>query len=270
LADKLIKKKNQANFTWSNVMGFDLYRMFTNIMGSSANSEDKDSRDKRFRQYSMYAWFVPLLFVLAPIGKQFTSMEISYGLGRCFLSTQIDVLVFFVLPIAVVLLVNLAFLIFTILSILKVDKMSNKVLKIKKSELEMDEPADEGKKTNLKEKFNRKIHRINDSFKSEKKRFFLFIKLFLLTGMTWFFGLAAANDHDSAFWYVYIGLNSLQGLFIFFSFAFNSQTRRELGKNKTLRALSDFVSKSSRVDSLTQSSTARSSNEPDSKSEKKY
>ncbi len=239
-------------------MGFDLYRMFSKLMSSSVNSENQDSRNKRFKKYSIYGWLIPLLLVLVPIGKQFISSEISYGVKRCFLSTKIDALIFFIVPFAFVLFANLIFLIITIWSIMKVDKMTNNVLNKKKIEVNIIETKDVNIKKNIKEKFNKKIHSIN-IFKSEKKRFSLFVKLFLLTGMTGFFGLIASTDGNSIFWYVFIGLNSLQGLFIFFSFAFNSQTRHELSKNKTLLALSGIVSNSNRVkSSLTQSSVARS------------
>jgi hypothetical protein len=82
---------------------------------------------------------------------------------------------------------------------------------------------------------------------SDRKRLLLFLKLFLLTGMTWLLGLVSSLNITSLIWYIYIILNSLQGLFIFFAYAFNSQTKREMRKTSIYKTLTSFVS--SRQDS---------------------
>lgn len=225
-------------------MGFDLYRMFTKLQ-SSSHIDDMENRNKRFRKYSVYGWLVPSMILSIVLLKQFIQNNISYGFNVCFLSRKIDILIFFVIPIASILLVNFIFLILTIRSILKVDKMTHSVFKKDKSdEKEKVEESSKMSKYNLKQKLNKKMVRLNDSFKSEKKRFILFIKLFFLTGMTWVLGLLAALDNDSILWYAFITLNSLQGLFIFSSFAFNTQTQKELKKNSTFRTLSEMISSS--------------------------
>ena len=40
-------------------------------------------------------------------------------------------------------------------------------------------------------------------------------------GFTWIFAFSAAFSGVSALWYIYIIINSLQGLYIFFAFTFN-------------------------------------------------
>ncbi len=50
---------------------------------------------------------------------------------------------------------------------------------------------------------------------------FWFFQIASLMGFTWIFGYMAAFTDVEALWYIYIILNSLQGLFIFISFMCN-------------------------------------------------
>ena len=51
----------------------------------------------------------------------------------------------------------------------------------------------------------------------------LFFQIASLMGFTWIFGYIAAFTGVVALWYIYIILNSLQGLFIFISFICNGR-----------------------------------------------
>lgn len=238
-------------------MGFDLYRIFSILMSSSA-FDDQELRDSRFKKYSIYGWIAPLIPVSILFCRQFLDLRLSYGFGQCFISEKIDLLHFFILPIAFILFSNLIFLIISIYSIIKVDKMTHQVMNKKSSEDNTDTELLKTKsKFNLRKVFSKKIEK-NEKCTKEKKRLSLFFKLFLLTGMTWILGLATSISSDSFIWYIYIILNSLQGLFVFASFAFNSQTRRELIKYKAFRTLSDrfFSTKS---ESVATTSTKRDS-----------
>ena len=237
-------------------MGFDLYRIFSILISSSA-FDDQELRDARFKKYSIYGWLAPLIPVSILFGKQFLNHKLAYGFGQCFISEKIDLLYFFILPIALILFSNLIFLMISICSIIKVDKMTHKVMKKEKSEDEIEAELIKSKKFNLKKIFNKKKLEKSEKCTKEKKRLSLFIKLFLLTGMTWILGLITSVNSDSFLWYIYIILNSLQGLFVFASFAFNSQTRRELIKYKAYRTISE------RLFSIKSESLATSSTNPD-------
>ena len=65
-------------------------------------------------------------------------------------------------------------------------------------------------------------------------------------GFTWIFAFSAAFSGASALWYIYIIINSLQGLYIFFAFTFNRRIG-QLWKGKLTGTLS--------VDKLFESST---------------
>lgn len=209
-----------AFFFWSNVMAYDLYHMFSilsnsNSKSASANHEDLELKNIRFIKYSAYAWCAPLLICLILIIKQFVASNLAYGFKICFISEPLDLLIFFVLPVALVLLANIFFLMRSIFSIRQVDKMTNKFLK--------KEDESSSNLTNSDSKNRKKRIKTNNA---EKKRLVLYLKLFILTGMTWILGVITSFNKESFIWHVYIVLNSFQGLFIFISFAFSPQSRR--------------------------------------------
>jgi hypothetical protein len=167
-------------FAWTNVMAFDLYKMFIVLdskkKSSSGTNDDMDAKKIRFFKYSVFAWLVPLLICLILIIKQFITNNLSYAYKSCFISDQKDLLIFFVIPVALILLFNVFFLTRSIISIRNVDKMTSKFLKKDK-----DSSITSGDISNT----NYKKLKSNTS---EKNRLILFLKLFILTGMTWIFG----------------------------------------------------------------------------------
>ena len=64
-------------------------------------------------------------------------------------------------------------------------------------------------------------------------------------GFTWIFGYIAAFTDVEALWYIYIILNSLQGVFIFFSFIFNRRVGILWSKKLKLSGLIERESKTS-------------------------
>jgi hypothetical protein len=225
-------------------MGFDLYRMFA-VLISSSRVDDQEQRKIRFKKYSVYGWLLPAFIVGSLVTKQFMTEKVAYGFDKCYITETIDILIFFLIPIALILFVNFIFLVLTIRSIIKVDKMTKSVL-LKETVSKPNDAAIEANQSKLsyfKKIFSKKAH--NEAAKNEKQRFVLFIKLFFLTGMTWVLGLLTASNKDSVLGYFYILFNSLQGFFIFLSFAFNTQTKRELKKTSFYRTFSSAMSKKS-------------------------
>ena len=77
-------------------------------------------------------------------------------------------------------------------------------------------------------------------------------------GFTWVFGFSAALTGIEALWYLFIILNSLQGLFVFLSFTFNGQVKKLWQKRLTLaRGLA--LTKTSLVPSRRKSKSTTSS-----------
>ncbi|ESP05107.1 hypothetical protein LOTGIDRAFT_75362, partial [Lottia gigantea] len=62
--------------------------------------------------------------------------------------------------------------------------------------------------------------------KRDRERCVMYIKLSSVMGFSWIFGFVASFSNVEALWYVYIILNGLQGVFIFFSFGMTSRTRK--------------------------------------------
>lgn len=159
---------------------------------ASISEDDQEMKRLKFLKYSAYAWLSPLVICLSAIIKQFFTNNLSYGFRACFLAEKIDLLIFFVVPVAMVLVSNLYFLVNSIISIRNVDKATKKVLKKEPSE-----SSDAISSARLK-KTKSPTAKANNQ---EKNRLVLFLKLFFLTGMTWILGLVCTLvSRDSFLW----------------------------------------------------------------------
>ena len=66
-----------------------------------------------------------------------------------------------------------------------------------------------------------------------RTNFHLYLRLAVIMGLTWITGLAAGFVDLEPVWYVFVGLNTLQGLFIFVAFTCNKKVCKILvWKNK--------------------------------------
>ena len=195
-------------FLWSNIMAFDLFKMFTK---KSPKNIQNDS--KLFVKYLTMAWLLPIVLIIILLLKNY--QKLSYGFYQCFISTNIDLLIFFVVPIVVILSMNLVFLVVSIKTVAGVDLLKKKYIK---------NPVPTISFSGIKSIQDQNLL---------KNRLILFLKLFILTGMTWIIGIISAliNDRYSFMWYVYIVLNSLQGLFIFCSYSFNENSNTNIKEN---------------------------------------
>ena len=235
-----------AFFTWSNIMAYDLYKMFL-VISSSKTSTIKHNDDRRhFMVYSIVGWVFPIIVIIGLIIKQFIYKMMAYSFKGCFISSQIDLLIFFVAPIFIILLANSYFLIFSIISIRKVDKLSRKYLRSDNSSTKNNDTSSSLiEKEALSNQNVKKTIKQVDENTGNKKRLILFLKLFILTGMTWILGIASLFNRNSFLWYIYIVLNSFQGLFIFCAYAFNIQTKKQITETKIYKTISSLLSSSS-------------------------
>jgi hypothetical protein len=137
-----------------------------------------------------------------------------------------------------------------------VDKLKKKYLNNEESSAKSSgtksliESASKQNETTQSQSFASKMRKFKVDFKerdkvgsSDKKRLVLFVKLFILTGMSWVFGLVASLTDFSLVWYIFVSLNSFQGLFIFFSFAFNPHTKRQLRKGRLYKMVTSSLRK---------------------------
>lgn len=173
-----------AAFIWMNVIAHDVWSTFTRVM-NAANVSKKPST--RYVTYSMYAWLTPLLLTIPGLTLDLTFPDSQYapgyGDGICWFSKKLGLLVFFATPLALIVTLNIFFFTMTVANICLVKRTS--------------------------------ARRLGPDYRNQ---FAIYIKLFLVMGLTWVLGFLSAFVPHPVTTYLYITLNTLQGLFIGVSF----------------------------------------------------
>ncbi|XP_068753665.1 adhesion G-protein coupled receptor G2-like [Montipora capricornis] len=182
-----------CSFMWMNAMAYDVKKTFTSSDGGR-KSNRQGNHHKRLVKYCLYGWGVPaiLMSFFVIIDQILIKGFIGYGEGEayCFISKPKAVLYFFVAPIALIMLFNVFALVHTVLHIVKTRKRTPKVT--------------------------------NQRHSTEVA--LICVKMASVMGVTWILGIAANVKALSFLWYPYVVLNSLQGLFIFLSFAVSGRS----------------------------------------------
>ncbi|EFX73786.1 hypothetical protein DAPPUDRAFT_14177, partial [Daphnia pulex] len=192
----LIHWSLMAAFFWMNIMGFDMCRTFAGSQIKPRLQHASVTRRRTtFRSYSLYGWSCPSLIVVVALIVDFCGVTDSgwaphYGTHQCWICNKNGLGLFFVLPMAVLLTVNLVFFILTAWSIVKHLKMSDMIYQR-----------------------NRKSYIVR-----LRTRFFLYVKLGTIMGLGWVSGFIAALADVPGLWYPFILFNTLQGTFIFLAF----------------------------------------------------
>ena len=173
-----------ASFFWMNGLAFELWRTFTR---SEMRHNEKGT--KKFLFYAFYSWVSPALIVAigATGDVLYTHSQFvpGYGKGVCWLTNGSGLLLFFALPMGILLLLNLLLYCFVIKSLAKTSKSTALV-----------RPNNDG----------------------NKRLFLIYVKLTTIMGFTWIFGFAATFADLPVLWYIFVVLNTLQGLFICLAF----------------------------------------------------
>jgi hypothetical protein len=173
-----------ASFCWMSVMAYDVCKTFGRTSRRSTSS-----KRHTFIKYSLYAWLLPAFIVIISaafdIGLQNSHFRPLYGLRICFISQRQALLVFFAIPVAIIICVNVFLFSMTAKGLITTAEQT-------------------------------KILNKN----SDKVRYYLYIKLAFVMGLTWIFGFIASLTDISILWYPFIVLNGLQGAVIFFAFTF--------------------------------------------------
>ncbi|XP_048753932.2 G-protein coupled receptor Mth2-like [Ostrea edulis] len=166
-----------AAFFWMNVMSFDIFFTFSR---GFTNSGEHSS--KRVQFYRLYAWLGAIIIVGAAASVEYasnSSFKPGYGEGVCWISNSRGLIVFFLVPIAILLFSNFVFFIISAISIHTSSKNTSRILKRKNT-----------------------------------CKLLIYTKLSLVMGLTWCFGILAAATNNQALWYLFIFFNTLQGFFI--------------------------------------------------------
>eukprot|EP00092_Neocalanus_flemingeri_P018666 GFUD01020214.1.p1 GENE.GFUD01020214.1~~GFUD01020214.1.p1 ORF type:complete len:598 (-),score=112.18 GFUD01020214.1:120-1697(-) len=153
---------------------------------------------KRFFIYSLIGWLLPAIIVaIAAVIDVTDSEEISeifkpgFGkseIGLCWFSRKSALLIYFVIPVFIIMVLNIFFFISSAFLVWNTTRSSAKI-------------TTSGPKIN----------------------FFLYLRLLVLMGLSWTTGLIAGWLDMEPVWYVFIVLNTLQGLFILVFFTFSKK-----------------------------------------------
>ncbi|KAF2899562.1 hypothetical protein ILUMI_06612 [Ignelater luminosus] len=191
-----------VSFFWINVMSIDIWWTFSGLRGFSGTK--KETERKRLLLYSSYAFGTPLLHVilvliLTTVGSHDAWYYPGIGDGQCWFYEGAATLLYFYIPMAALVVVNIILFIKTAMKIKQVQDDT--------SILRRDE--------------NKKHHHEN-----EKQRFHLYIKLLLAMGINWSMEIISwavdwqVEHVPAAVWYLTDLCNALYGVFIFFIFVF--------------------------------------------------
>ncbi|XP_072038913.1 G-protein coupled receptor Mth2-like [Amphiura filiformis] len=176
-----------AAFSWMNILSIDT----TYILSCNPFvSNDASSGRYRLCAYFVYGWGGPGVFVLVCVALHFckcTSFGFEYGFddGVCWTNDGASGLYFFGVPVGILLAINVILLCVTVLTIWR---SSRRIRKLEKN---------------------------NDKLAASRREFIVFIKLFTLMGLPWILGNITAFYFTPVLEYIYIILNSLQGVLIF-------------------------------------------------------
>lgn len=183
-----------TSFFWMNAIAFDIWRSFRVVMRELRISSHRVPW-RRFLFYSLYSWLIPgALVALVKVADTVDFLpddyKPSFGTPMCWFGQRKALLIFFAVPLCIVMLLNAGFF----LDVTYV--ISRATLKTSQS------------------------HE-----RTLKKRFFMFMRLALIMGLTWIVGLVAGYADTVYLWYLFVSLNTLQGLFIFIVFSCSSKVR---------------------------------------------
>ena len=183
-----------AAFIWMNIIAMDTWLVFR----PSAAFIRADDENRSLVFHYLLGWGIPLLLVVISIVLNYTNMDEKFnpefGGSRCWYTQRYAMLLCFGLPIALSILLNITLYIWTSLNLHRAFKSGTDVIKRK------------------------------------RYNFFVFVKLFILMGITWIFGFISAFTDQIVIDFIFVILTSLQGLFLFISFVCNKRVLSDIKK----------------------------------------
>ncbi|CAH1792406.1 unnamed protein product, partial [Owenia fusiformis] len=187
-----------AAFSWTVIIARDMYMLF----GPSSFSRSSERGVDVFIMYSIFGWGVPIILVAIALGLDFSDIDPLYkpmygAEGLCWITQRYALIIFFTLPIALTIIINVGLFIPTAITLWK--SMSKRA-----------------QTTNSKQEYPLGIY----------------TKLFCLMGFTWIFAFIA--PYNVAFWYIFIVLNSSQGVYIFVAFVLTKKVWISLSSKRGL------------------------------------
>ncbi|XP_059052177.1 probable G-protein coupled receptor Mth-like 3 isoform X4 [Achroia grisella] len=184
----------ESGFFWLNVMCFDIWWTFS---GKRGITFEKLSTKARFYAYALYAFGIPTALTILLAALEFSNLPLHPLLPQlrqqgCFIHGNAR-LIYLYGPLVILCIANLIFFVLTALKIAQIKKQTS-VLKSKESST-------------------------HDSQRNDKQRLSLYIKLFVVMGISWLLEVISAIYPElDDFWIFTDGYNVLLGLIIFIIF----------------------------------------------------
>ncbi|XP_069943693.1 uncharacterized protein [Cherax quadricarinatus] len=190
-----------ASFCWMSIIAFDVWQTIRQSIGELRVSSGKQK--SKFLAYSVYSWLLPALAVFVTVALDQTAPAglpsgflPSLGQRWCWFGQRKALLVFFAVPLLVVMVLNAVFFLATAY-VISTSKES--MLRISSSS-------------------------------HYNKRLQMYVRLAVLMGLTWITGIVAGYLQLESVWYIFVVLNTLQGVFIFLAFTCRSNVLRAVRK----------------------------------------
>eukprot|EP00057_Strongylocentrotus_purpuratus_P006015 XP_011660489.1 PREDICTED: latrophilin-like protein LAT-2 [Strongylocentrotus purpuratus] len=181
-----------AVFSHTTALAFDLHRRF----GIATKFGRNDEGAAVLSRFLLFAWGCPILVVGPCLGIYFSGIKLphfnfTYKTVTCWIGDGMANVYVFGIPVASLLVVNLILFVMVVAGLHHM-RMS---------------PVNK--------------HKSTDSNMSAD--LLIYIKMSTLLGFTWVFGFVTAFANVTALWYIFIILNSLQGVYIFIAFICNKR-----------------------------------------------
>ncbi|XP_055619906.1 G-protein coupled receptor Mth2-like isoform X2 [Toxorhynchites rutilus septentrionalis] len=200
-----------ASFFWLNVMSFDIYWTFSGVRGA------KSTERKKYALYSLYAWGSPVLLVTLALCMDYTDLiPVAYrpmiGVKRCLLqSSKLVEFLYLYLPMLLLVFANVLFFVITAVRIIKIQR-----------------------ETSMVRRGDSKRHSKLDN---DRDRFSLYLRLFIVMGVTWSLEVISWAVEGNIAWVFYISdvCNCIQGFLIFMLFVWKQKVKRLIYKKFGIR-----------------------------------
>ena len=175
-----------ASFAWMTCIAGDTFSVL-----KKSNSCIQDNPDRSVIKYSLISWIIPLKISGLVLGLDHLPIPMKYkpqlGGSACWITNNRAILACFVAPISVCITINMIFYILANVSLWKMFRDTNRIRQTK----------------------------------DKTKEFRIYLKLFILMGVTWVIGIAAPWADNPAVWFLFVIFNASQGIFIFLAFVFD-------------------------------------------------
>ena len=187
-----------AAFIWMNVIAVDTWLVFR---PSSAFSRS-DEEQRLLIVHYVLGWGIPVILVtpsvvLNYVDTGYVYMKPEFGGSRCWYTQRYAMLIYFGIPIATSILVNICLYIITSINLHRAFKNATSVIR------------------------------------AEGYHFGIYVRLFILMGITWIFGFISAFTDQIVVDFIFVIVTSLQGLFLFVSFVWNKRAMSDIRKRKS-------------------------------------